>query len=485
MPYSILFCASEAYPLIKTGGLADVAGSLPRALHNLGHDVRLLLPAYQSVLQGLKTRPQLSVDTVVDGYQVSILRTLLPGTRVPTLLVDCPALYDRPGNPYHDADGEAWPDNAQRYAVFSRVATMLATNQLAMDWQPHIVHANDWQTGLLPVFLSQQAKRPASVFTIHNLAYQGIFDRQTFDLLHLPEQLWHFSALEYHSDFSFIKGGLVYADRINTVSPTYAKEIQTPEFGNGLNGLLHHRADRLSGILNGIDTRVWNPGTDKLIAKPYNRVKLKDKLPNKQAVLKDFKLPGREDALLLGVVSRLAVQKGIDLILNILETLMSLPVQLVVVGTGDASYEKALQTAAKKYPHQLGLHLAYDERTAHLVEAGADVFLMPSRFEPCGLNQMYSQRYGTLPLVSPVGGLADTVIDANTENVEQGLATGFVMEDVSEASLLDAIKRALSAYVDNKQWKKLQTTAMAQDYSWANSAEAYCALYEQALGDNR
>jgi starch synthase len=483
-PYRILFCASEVYPLIKTGGLADVAGSLPHALKKLGHDVQIVLPAYPSVLAQLKQPPPLRVETRVLDYIVGIRHTTLPGTRVPVWLIDCPELYQRPGNPYLNQHGEPWPDNAIRFAVFSRIITSLAMNRCGQNWQPQIVHCNDWQTGLVPALLALEAQRPATVFTIHNLAYQGVFDRATFEQLQLNDYFWHYERLEYHNHFSFIKGGLVFADRINTVSPTYAREIQTPEFGYGLQDILQYRAARLSGIINGIDTEVWNPGADTYLPHRYNHQHLPGKALNKQALQQQFKLPQKPETLLLGLVSRLEQQKGVDLLLAILPELIERPVQLALVGSGDKTYEKALMLAAKRHPELIGVHLGYDEASAHLIEAGADVFLMPSRFEPCGLNQMYSQRYGTLPIVTPVGGLFDTVVDASEENCTQQTATGFVMAEVNETALLQAIDRAIALYANADLWKKLMRTAMRLDHSWSHSAQDYARVYAQALRDN-
>ncbi len=485
IPRRILYCSSEAYPLIKTGGLGDVAGSLPRALQQLGHDVRLLLPAYRDLLNNLSQRPRQLGQWPVDGQVVSLWQTMLPGSRVKTWLVDCPALFDRPGNPYHDADGEPWPDNAQRFALFDKVAALLATDQLGLGWQPDIAHGNDWQCGLLPVYLNQFEHRPATVFTIHNLAYQGLFDRPTFEQLGLPESLWHFTALEYHDQMAFIKGGLVYADHLTTVSPTYAQEIQTAAFGHGMEGVLAHRAADLSGILNGIDTRTWNPGTDKLIVKPYNRQHLADKRLNKQALQAQFDLPQDNDRLLLGMVTRLAEQKGIDLVLDSLPELVHLPVQLVILGSGDKRYEQRLQQAHARYPRQLAVRLGYDETLAHRIEAGADLFVMPSRFEPCGLNQLYSQRYGTLPLVTPVGGLADTVVDTRLDTtgktLQESEASGFVMSEVSETALQAALHRAMQLYARPALWQQVQRVAMGRDFSWQRSAGRYSQLYEQLL----
>lgn len=482
--YRILFCASEAYPLIKTGGLADVAGSLPRALQHLRHDVHLVLPAYRAVMDQLRHPAHLRVETRVMGQAVRILQTLLPGSRVPVWLIDCPELFDRPGNPYHDEHGEAWPDNARRFAVFNRVIISLALNRCGLNWQPHVVHCHDWQTALVPALLETETRRPATLFTIHNLAYQGVFDRATFESLQLPEFFWHYERLEYHQHFAFIKGGLVFADRLNTVSPHYAEEIRTRAFGHGMEGVLQHRARRLSGIINGIDTRTWNPGTDEYLPYKYNRQHLPARAGNKRALQQRFGLPQDSEVMLLGLVSRLAEQKGIDLLLGVLPKLLRLPVQLAIVGSGHKAYEKALRQAAQAHPDKLAVHLGYDEGHAHLVEGGADAFLMPSRFEPCGLNQMYSQRYGALPIVAPVGGLVDTVVDASVENIAAATASGFIMTEVSEAGLLGAIERAMMLFTEKNTWQQLMRTGMKQDFSWNKSAEAYTALYAQALRDN-
>lgn len=481
--YRILFCVSEAYPLIKTGGLADVAGSLPRALYHLKHDVRLVMPAYRSVMAVLKTRPKLRYQSHIDGYPVGILQTTLPDSHIPVWLVDCPPLFDRPGSPYHDTQGISWTDNDRRFCLFNKVIVQLANNQFAMDWQPQLVHCHDWQTGLVPALLNVQAQRPATVFTIHNLAYQGLFDRQSFEQLGLPKYLWHNTQLKHDDGYAFIKGGLVNADYINTVSPNYAREIQTPAFGHGMQALLQNRATHLSGITNGIDDRTWNSATDKLITQTYNRQNLNKKFINKQSLQQHFKLAQRDDVFVMGLVSRLVKQKGIDMLIDILPQLMAMPVQLVILGSGDNIYEQALLDAAEKYKGKMGTQIGFDEALAHQIEAGIDVFLMPSRFEPCGLNQMYSQRYGSLPIVTPVGGLSDTVINASDEHLADSTARGFVMAEVSKSALLQTIERALQLYQNKSAWLKLQHTAMKADFSWSNSAESYSSLYAQALLD--
>jgi starch synthase len=482
----ILFVASEAHPLIKTGGLGDVAGSLPVALQSSHTDVRLLLPAYHDAVARagrLKTVTTLTVPGL--NAPVRILEGRLPGTSLITWLVDFPPAYDRPGNPYLDALGQPWPDNAMRFALLAHVAVTLALGRTRLKWRPDVVHCHDWQTGLVPVLLAPEKNRPATVFTIHNLAYQGLFPYKTFTALGLPASLWSSGALEFHDQLSFIKGGLAFADRLTTVSPTYAHEIQTPEFGSGLDGLLRHRADRLTGILNGINGGEWDPARDPFIAKPYSVRRLQDKLPNKLALQKKFGLPGEPQTSLIGMVGRLVQQKGIDLVLETLPGLMHRPLQLVILGTGEASYEAALRAQVARYPGRLGVHIGYDERLAHLIEAGADMFLMPSRFEPCGLNQLYSLRYGTIPIVRHVGGLADTVVAATEENLKAGKATGVVLAAARAGALLAAVDRALALHQNTRRWKQMIRTGMRHDFTWRRSAAEYLRLYKQTAQANR
>lgn len=476
---NILFASSEAHPLIKTGGLADVSGSLPRALKNAKQDVRLIMPAYPSAISRAE-KLRLVCDIVLPGARtpVRLLQGWVPHTRVRLYLVDSPEHFDRPGGPYSDESGSDWPDNAARFTLFARAVTAIAMNRAGLDWQPDLVHCNDWQTGLVPAMLSLKARRPATLFTIHNLAYQGLFDWEAFKSLNLPPDWWSHDKMEFHDQFAFIKGGLVYADWITTVSPTYAREIRTPAFGCGLDGLLEHRAARLTGILNGVDYQVWNPGKDKLLTSPYSARNLAGKRENKQALLEAFGLPERAGCPLLGHVGRLVEQKGLDLVLELIPQLVKRRLQLVVLGTGQKALEQALREAARQYPEQIGVRIDYDEGLSHLLEAGADMFLMPSRFEPCGLNQIYSLRYGTPPIVRNTGGLADTVIDASAHNISAGTANGFVFDAISAESLLEAIDRALGCYAQPETWAGLQRTGMAEDYSWARSAAAYLALYE-------
>ena len=484
MKNQLLYISSEAYPLIKTGGLADVAGSLPNALLKNDQDVRLLLPAYSDVLGKIKSR-KIIASTTYYNLPVNIIETQLSGTSVIVWLVDCPALFDRPGGPYSDIHGQDWSDNALRFAVFCHAAVDIALNTLSLNWQPDVVHCNDWQTGLVPALLSLHANRPATIFTIHNLAYQGIFEQRIFDDLHLPAQLWHMDGVEFYGKFSFIKGGLAYADKITTVSPTYAKEILTPEYGYGLNELLQYREENLSGILNGIDDKVWNPGTDEYIAQKYNRRSLDDKNINKAHLQKELSLKADTTIPMAGMVSRLVEQKGLDIILQSLTTLLTLNLQMVFLGTGETHYELKLHELSQRYPDKFKVIIGYDESLSHRIEAASDLYLMPSLFEPCGLNQLYSLSYGTLPIVTAVGGLADTVFDANVENINTQKANGFVLTSKSSAALLAAVKKALSLFAKQDQWRKLQANAMSQNHSWQASAENYIVLYNEAIASQK
>jgi starch synthase len=403
----------------------------------------------------------------------------MPDAPVLVWLVDFPPAFDRPGNPYLNANGQPWTDNAMRFALFARVAVLIGLGQAQLTWQPDIVHCHDWQTGLVPALLSLEKKRPATVFTIHNLAYQGLFSHKTFTALGLPTAFWSHTALEFHQQMSFIKGGLVFADRLTTVSPTYAREIQTAEFGCGLDGLLRHRAKQLTGILNGIDKHEWDPARDPLIAKPYSTRRLADKLANKLALQQEFSLANEPQTALIGMIGRLVSQKGIDLILETLPGIMHRPLQLAILGSGEAGYESALLAQAARFPGQLAVRIGYDERLAHLIEAGSDMFLMPSHFEPCGLNQLYSLRYGTVPIVRNVGGLADTVVDASEKNLAAGYATGIVIKASRASEMLAAVDRALVLFQDSKRWKQMMLAGMNQDFSWSRSAGQYLALYDQ------
>ncbi len=482
----ILFVASEAYPLIKTGGLADVCGSLPPALQALGADVRLLMPAYHDALKAAgKLKPVASLQIAPLVEPVRLLEGTLPGTRVKLWLVDFPPAFDRPGNPYLNAYGHPWHDNAARFALLARAAVAIAQGEAGLRWRPDIVHCHDWQAGLVPALLAGEPRRPMTVFTVHNLAYQGLFGRDTFDALGLPPALWTHEGLEFHGQLSFIKGGLAYADILTTVSPTYAREIQTPAYGLGLDGLLRHRARVLHGVLNGIDTREWDPAHDPHLAGAYSARRLGAKRANKTALQREYRLPEAPDVPLLGMVGRLVEQKGVDLVLDALPRLARLGVQLVTLGTGEARFEQALRAAGARYPDWLAVRIGYDEALAHRVQAGADAFLMPSRFEPCGLSQLHSLRYGTVPVVRGVGGLADTVRDATRARLANGRATGIVFGGERPEDLVAAVTRAVALYRRPRAWKELQLAGMRQDFSWRHSAEAYLALCRRLTGARR
>ncbi len=473
----ILFVTSEAHPLIKTGGLADVCGSLPKALAELSQDIRLIIPNYQALKTSESVRFMCSIR--VDNRNINILETRMPDSQVIVWLVDYPSYFNYPGNPYVDEQGESWANNAERFGLFCRIAVEAAMDRVNQDWKPDVVHCNDWQSGLVPALLSFENDRPSTIFTIHNMAYQGLFPASAAATLNIPGQLWHPAGLEFHGMLSFIKGGLVYADYITTVSPTYALEIQTAEFGYGLEGLLEHRKEFLGGIINGIDLDQWDAEKDPYIAQTYSLSTLDKKQLNKVALQTKFSLPVKGDIPLFGLIGRLVAQKGIDMILECLPEMMTMDIQFVLLGSGDKEFEKQLKDLALLYPDKIAVQIGYDEALAHLIEAGADVFLMPSRFEPCGLNQMYSQRYGTIPIVRKTGGLADTVMDSLPTTLADKTASGIVFSEASASALLEAIKRTLILYSMPDTWKKMQTNAMNKNFSWQRSAQEYLELYEK------
>jgi starch synthase len=472
----ILFVSSEVHPLIKTGGLADVSGSLPLSLAQLGQDLRIFMPNYGAIKCSQEVNKKCTLH--IDNHTVHILETRLPDSELIIWLLDYPDFFGSKGNPYTDEYGNSWGNTAERFALFSRVAVEIAQNRAQLNWQTDIVHCNDWQSGLVPALLSLEPIRPATVFTIHNMAYQGIFPRETFQQLNLPDELWNGHAIEFYGNMSFIKGGIACADHITTVSPTYALEIQTPEFGYALEGLLQYRHNELIGIINGIDLKQWSPENDTRIPQTFSVKRLAKKIINKTALQKYFLLPEKENIPVIGLISRLVDQKGINLVIDCLEVLVDYSVQFVLLGSGDKGLEHRLKKLGSLYPCQISIKIGYDEDLAHLIEAGADLFLMPSLFEPCGLNQLFSQRYGTLPIVRHTGGLADTVIDTLPETIADHTATGFVFKEPSVGALLETIKRALLIYANSKVWKQLQKNAMKKDFSWKKSAKEYLALYK-------
>ena len=475
---SVLFVASEAYPLVKTGGLADVAGALPPALAKAGGDVRLMLPAYPQALDGvINKKPGRSMGDPFGIGEVALIEAQMPDSGLPVYLVDCPALYQRSGSLYQQASGEEWPDNHARFALLSQIAARMANPLEGGDWNPDILHVNDWQCGLVPAYLHYYGiSGVKTVFTIHNLRYQGQFDPEILKIIALPPEAYHVDGVEFHGAVSFMKAGIFFSDIVTTVSRTYAQEIQTPEYGYGMEGLLKARSSDLYGINNGIDYEIWNPESDQLITRNYNVETLDDKAPNKKTLQREMGLPVDETAPLLGFVGRLTEQKGVDMIAENLQKILLGGGQVVLLGTGDPKLEAFLLELASRHK-RISARILYDEETAHRIIAGCDMFLMPSRFEPCGLTQMYALRYGTLPIVRRTGGLNDTVNDIK----EGGCADGFVFDVPVAQALGETIERAFAAFGDRSLWRQMQTNAMNKDFSWDRSAQEYCQLYERPL----
>lgn len=475
----ILFVTSEAYPLLKTGGLGDVSGALPAVLAQ-DDDVRVIMPAYpQAVLTAENKRKGVSLGNPLGTGEVSLIEANMPGGGPPLLLVDCPSLFEREGNPYNGPDGRDWPDNHLRFALLSRVAAMISMPGNAYGWTPDVVHANDWQAGLVAAYLYFWGGRHArSVFTIHNLQYQGLFPTGLLPDLGLPSEAFAIDGIEFHGHLSFLKAGLYYSDAITTVSPTYVREIQTEEMGFAMDGLLRQRSGVMSGVLNGIDVDDWNPATDPRIPHNYDSKRLAGKAKTKASLQKEMGLPVERRAPLFGMVTRLAEQKGIDLMIEVIPNLVGLGAQIVILGSGDQIWEAALSEMGATIP-RLSVVMGYDEDLAHRIIAGSDIFMMPSRFEPCGLTQMYALRYGTLPLVHRTGGLADTVIDF----AAVGMGTGIVFDEPDSEAMMAAAVRALDLYDDKKAWKEIQVRAMSRDFSWETAAQAYRTLYSDLIQD--
>jgi len=473
----ILFVSSEAYPLVKTGGLADVAGALPKALSGLGEDVRLLLPAYPEAREKMQVKGRaVRLGDPLGTGETRLLPGLMPDSGVKVWLLDCPEMFDRTGGPYIGPDGQDWPDNHLRFALLARAAAMIGIGGAMMGWQPDVIHANDWQTGLVPVYLEQWGDPvPPCVVTIHNIHYQGIFGAEVMARIGLDHQHFSLDGLEFHGNVSFLKAGLVFANRLTTVSPTYAREIQAPSHGQGLDGVIRARALDLRGVLNGVDYEIWNPENDPAIPARYSAARLGGKVRAKKALQQRFGLPANADAPLLGFVGRLAEQKGVDLLLDALPTALEAGYQLVIVGTGDPLLEARCRAAVAAHPDQVAAELTYDEELAHLVQAGSDLFAVPSRFEPCGLTQLYALRYGTLPVVRRTGGLADTVRDAGDPDG----GTGFVFDNVSAGDLAGALLRARDLFTAPKLWREIQKRGMSMDYSWGRAAQSYRELYQE------
>ena len=483
LPLRVLHVTAELYPWVKSGGLGDVAAALPSALTALGVDARLLLPGFRGFLDafpGITDAARLHTPFAAERVRVGLAR--VPGSELLAYLVDQPGFYDRPGNPYAGPDGHDWPDNHRRFGLFGWIAAELARGA-DPGWSPDILHLHDWHGGLAPAYLA--ARPPAgdhlpTVFTIHNLAYQGLFPAALFPELALPPEFFSIDGVEFNGVVSFIKAGLFYADRLTTVSPTYAREIQTPGFGCGLDGLLRTRSGALTGILNGVDPRVWDPGHDPVLPRSYGVEDAASGKPIAKAALqRRLGLADRQDAPLFGVVSRLTPQKGLDLLLACLPEIVADGSRLAILGSGDSDLEHGFSMAAAAHNGEIAVEIGYDEALSHLIIAGADIVLVPSRFEPCGLTQLYALRYGTLPLVRRVGGLADTVVDATAVSLADGSADGFAFDGDGPAALMSAVRRAKVLFRERAIWLRMVLRAMTRDFSWATAARRYVAVYRE------
>ena len=483
----VLYITAELYPWVKSGGLGDVAAALPPALIAGGIDVRLLLPGFRGFLDafpGITDIARLTTPFATERVRVCLTR--LPGSESLAYLVDHPAFYDRPGNPYAGPDSSDWPDNHRRFGLFGWIAAELARGA-DPGWRPDILHGHDWHTGLAPAYLA--ARPPAAghvptVFTVHNLAYRGPFPGTIFPELALPPEFFSIDGVEFFGTVSFIKAGLFYSDRLTTVSPTYAREIQTPAFGWGLDGLLRARNNVLTGILNGVDPRFWDPRHDKNLPQTYcTEDAAAGKRAAKAVLQRRLGLEPGDGGPLHGAVSRLTPQKGLDLVLAGLPDLVTGGGRLALLGSGDDDLEQAFRAAAEQYRGRVGVAIGYDESLAHLIIGGSDVILVPSRFEPCGLTQLYALRYGALPLVRRIGGLADTVVDATATSLAEGVATGFAFDDDSPSALMSAIGRATELFREREIWQRMMRRAMTRDFSWAAAARLYAGVYRTLRPD--
>ncbi len=480
----VLFVTPECYPLVKTGGLADVTGALPLALQRVDVAARVLMPAYPGTREHLTGgRKVASIPGLFGGTGTLVSGTTADGLHV--WLLDAPHLFDRPdGGPYLGPDGRDWPDNHLRFAALSWVGAQIAMGRLA-NWRPDVVHLHDWQAALTAGYLHvdrERALAPPTLLTIHNLAFQGVFGAETRRPLKLPADVMRVDGMEYWGNLSFLKAGVQWATHLSTVSPTYAREILTPEHGMGFDGLLRARAHQLTGIVNGIDDDIWNPATDPLLSSTYSTRRLAAKAVNTSHLQREFGLPERSDVPVFCVVSRLTSQKGMDLLLGAIPRLVATGAQLVVLGTGEPALEEGLRRATHHHPTQVATKIGFDEALSHRVQAGADAILVPSRFEPCGLTQLYGLRYGTLPVVARVGGLADTVIDANEAALRDGVATGFQFSPIDTDALAVAIERAVALHRDAPAWQRTQKRAMTRDVGWDLAAAKYVELYLALAG---
>ncbi len=477
----VLSVASEAFPLVKTGGLGDVVGSLPGALSE--HDVLVttLLPGYPPVRAAIGVAPLVHHYDDLMGAQAQILSGWLNGH--PLLVLDAPALFDRQGGIYGDTTGTDWHDNWRRYAALARVGADLASGGVP-NWHFDLLHAHDWQAGLAPAYLRfapGPGRRAPSIMTVHNIAFQGRFSRSIFDFLDLPPQANDINGVEYYGGVGFLKAGLANADAITTVSPTYAKEIRDPGFGMGLEGLIRARSPVVSGIVNGIDCSVWNPRSDTALAARYDQTHLESRQANKKTIEAGFGLaPG--DGPLFTVISRLTWQKGMDVLMDQLDALVSMGGRLAVLGTGEPKLEAGFRAAAARHPGRIGVAIGYDEKLSHLLQGGADAIVIPSRFEPCGLTQLYGLAYGCVPVAARTGGLTDTIIDANEAALVNGVATGILFDEVSGESLGDALRRTTALFEEKDAWRQIQQQGMRADFSWKRVGARYAELYKKIAG---
>jgi starch synthase len=480
-PVRVLSVASEIYPIIKTGGLADVTGALPIALQAEGVETRTLLPGYPAAVSALEKAEQVLAWRDFFGGPARLLSGSCGALDL--FVLDAPHLFGRPGNPYLSPEGVDWPDNGLRFAALAGTAADIGLGGVP-SFVPDVVHAHDWQAGLTPAYLHYSGQpRPGTIITVHNLAFQGRFPHRMLREIGLPPDSFTVDGVEYYGDISFLKAGLQFADRITTVSPSYAVEIQDDEGGMGLGGLLRARSGQLRGILNGIDIDVWNPAADSDIADRFSLDDLDGRRANKVALQQRFGLQPDNEAILLGVISRLSWQKGLDLLIECIPTLLQEGMQLAVLGNGDAELERGFKAAAQANPGQIGVLIGYDEKLAHLIQAGADALVVPSRFEPCGLTQLCALRYGAVPIVSRVGGLEDTVRDVAETGSDQ--ATGLKFGPVTMENLAAALSNANALFRDKPAWKKIQLNGMSTDVSWRSRASQYADLYREVAGERR
>jgi starch synthase len=477
----VLFVTSEAHPLIKTGGLADVSGALPNALLEIDVDIKLLIPGYPEVFENLKDLTSLGFLEPFIGVICEIFTGKFPNSHLDVITFKCDELFAREGKPYTDANGKDWQDNALRFGTLSKISAMLSSENSILNWLPELVHCNDWQTGLTPYYLTKSQSPIKSIMTIHNMAFQGCFNQEWIERLGLLREDFSINGYEYYGQISFLKAGIFYANQIATVSPTYAIEIQTAAYGFGMHGLLQTRAHDITGILNGIDTEEWDPEMDPYLPYPYTSKKLAGKSMLKAHLLEKMQLPSISEKPLLGMVSRITHQKGSDIVLEAIPELVAQGYQLVILGSGDTELENAFKKYAVDYPANISITIGYNESLSHLVMAGVDIFLMPSRFEPCGLNQFYGLRYGTPPIVAKTGGLVDSICNTSAETLKNNTANGFMIENVNKVSLLVTIEQANLYWKNKKIWMNIQNAGMKKALGWEISAIKYLELYAKTL----